>query len=100
MKVRLTPQAIQDLRDIRAYLLPRSSAGAENVRVAIESTIDLLSLFPDIARDTDIASVRIFPVAHYPYLVYLRLTKREVVVVHIRHASRHTPTSSSDFGTW
>ena len=94
MKLRLTPQATQDLHDIRAYLVPRSSSGAEHVRLAIESTIDLLALFPGIARNTDIEDVRVILVTSYPYLVYHRLTKKEVVVIHVRHSSRDFPTSS------
>ncbi|OGG74032.1 hypothetical protein A3A40_01740 [Candidatus Kaiserbacteria bacterium RIFCSPLOWO2_01_FULL_54_20] len=94
MKLRLIPQATQDLHDIRAYLVPHSSSGAEHVRLAIESTIDLLALFPGIARNTDIEDVRVILVTSYPYLVYHRLTKKEVVVIHVRHSSRDFPTSS------
>lgn len=91
MRLRVAPQAHEDLRDIRAYLVPRSSQGAEHVRLAIESTIDLLARFPGMGRDTDIKSVRVFPVIGYPYLIYHRLTKKEIVVIHIRQGSRDYP---------
>ena len=92
MRSHLTLQAIEDLDNIRAYLLPRSASGAEHVRLSIELTIDLLTIFPGIARDTDIKDVRVIPVMGYPYLVYHRLTRSEVVVVHIRHSSRENPS--------
>lgn len=92
MKLCVAPQAVQDLRDIRAYLLPRSVGGAERVRLAIESTINLLALFPGIARNTDIKDVRVIPVTGYPYLVYHKLTENEVVVIHVRHSSREIPS--------
>lgn len=91
MKLRFAPQALEDIHEIRAYLLPRSTSGAEHVRLAIASTVDLLTQFPGIARDTDIKDVRVAVVVGYPYLLYHSLTEKEVIVIHIRHASRDAP---------
>jgi toxin ParE1/3/4 len=66
LRVRLTPRAIADLEDIRAYLEPRSRLGAENVRRSIEQTIDTLSDFPGLGRETDIPDIWVFPVVFYP----------------------------------
>ncbi len=88
MNLRFTPQALQDLRDIQEYLLPRSASGAEHVRLAIEYTVDLLAQFPGIARNTDMENIRVISVINYPYLVYHRLIKKEIEVIHIRHYRR------------
>lgn len=93
MRLRLTPQAIEDLDNIRSYLLPRSAGGAERVRLAIEATVDLLALFPRIAHDTDIKDVRVIPVTGYAYFVYHKFTDKEVAIIHIRHSSREMPTA-------
>ncbi len=92
LSVRLTPRAITDLEDIRAYLEPRSPQGAENVRRSIEQTIDTLSDFPGLGRGTDIPDIRVLPVVFYPYLVYHAVVGDELVIAHIRHGARAAPT--------
>jgi plasmid stabilization system protein ParE len=39
LRVRLTPRAILDLKEIRAYLVARSPRGADSVRREIDRTI-------------------------------------------------------------
>ena len=96
MRVRLSTRAEADLAGIRDYLVARNPQGAENVRQAIEATIDLLAAVPGVARATDIAERAVLPVVHYPYLVYHTVQDDELVVVHVRHAAR-VPTTSVDF---
>jgi plasmid stabilization system protein ParE len=92
LRARLTPRAITDLEDIRAYLEPRSPQGAENVRRSIEQTIDTLSDFPGLGRGTDIPDIQVLPVVFYPYLVYHAVVGDELVIAHIRHGARAAPT--------
>jgi len=86
MRLRLTLGAQRDMEDLRSYLLPLSRLGAENVRLSIEGSLDLLGRLPRAGRATDIPSIRMLPVIRYPYLIYYALISDEVVVVHIRHA--------------
>jgi plasmid stabilization system protein ParE len=92
LRVRLTPRAITDLEDIRAYLEARGPQGAENVRRNIEQTIDTLSGFPGLGRGTDIPDIRVLPVVFYRYLVYHAVVGDGLVIVHIRHGARAAPT--------
>jgi toxin ParE1/3/4 len=94
LNVRLSPRAIADLEEIRAYLGARSPQGTERVRRRIEQTIDTLADYPGIGRPTDIAAIRVIAVVQYPYLVYHTVTDDELVVVHIRHGSRAAPTAA------
>ena len=96
MKLQFTEQALKDLQEIRAYLSPQSMSGAEHVRLAIASTVDLLTQFPGIARDTDINDIRVISVVNYPYLIYHLRSKKEIVIIHIRHTSQNAP-SLNDF---
>lgn len=66
MIVSLSERALADLAGIRDYLLPISPQGAESVRRAIAETIDLLSQYPNVGRETDIAGVRVLPIVRYP----------------------------------
>lgn len=96
MRLRLSPRALDDLAEIRAYLLPRSPRGAENVRIAITDTMDLLVQFPHCGRSTDIGKIRLLPVVRFRYLIYHTVAASEVVIVHVRHASRDAP-GAEDF---
>ena len=91
LRVRLTPLAEADLTGIRAYLIPRSPQGAENVRLAIEASIDRLAEFPGIGRPTHLATVRVVMVSGYPFRIYHTTTGDELIIVHIRHAARRDP---------
>lgn len=90
--IRISPRVTADLEQIRAYLSARSPQGAERVRQRIEQTVDTLSDYPGIGRLTNIADIKMIAVVHYPYLVYHTVTDDELVIVHIRHASRAAPT--------
>jgi toxin ParE1/3/4 len=69
-------------------LIERSPSGAANVLAAIKSTISTLSFFPQIGRLVDDAGHRRLPVPRYPYVIFYRLAEDELVILHVRHASR------------
>ena len=91
LKVRLTPLAEADLVAIRSYLVLRSPMGADNVRIAIEATIDRLSEFPGIGRPTHLATLRVITVSGYPFRIYHTVMPDELIIAHIRHAARREP---------
>jgi plasmid stabilization system protein ParE len=95
LTIRLTPRAIRDLREIRAYLTERSPRGADNVRLDIDRTLLTLADFPGVAHECDIPGVRVLATSRYPYLVYHALRGNELVVLHVRHGSR-SPVSPGD----
>lgn len=88
MRLRLSKRARNDIKEIRAYLLPRSKVGAESVRASIVGTLDLLAQFPKSGRETDIPGIRVLPVVRYPYVIYYTILPRQIVIAHIRHATR------------
>ena len=57
-QVVLTPRAFGDLTHIRDYLIERSPTGADNVRQAINTTLDPLSDQPGLGRDRPELGVR------------------------------------------
>ncbi|MBN8911828.1 MAG: type II toxin-antitoxin system RelE/ParE family toxin [Rhizobiales bacterium] len=94
-RIRFTQRAIDDLAEIRDYLIKRSAAGADNVRAHIAGTLDSLAYFPFIGRATDQSGVRVLPLTRYPYLIFYMVHGSEIVVLHIRHGSRQ-PMRSND----
>jgi len=88
MNVVYAPRALRDLESIATYLVERDPVGAINVLGAIKSSIDTLSFFPQIGRLVDNAGHRRVPVLRYPYLIFYRVVEDELLILHIRHASR------------
>jgi plasmid stabilization system protein ParE len=97
MNIVYAPRALRDLEDIDAYLVERSSVGAENVLSAIKSTVDALSFFPQIGRLVDDAGHRRVPVLHYPYVILYRISNEELLILHIRHTSRRPIDPATGF---
>lgn len=93
--VRFDPRALSDLGEIRDYLVARSPTGAERVRRHILATVERLSDFPGLGRETDEPGVRVLPLTRYPYLIFYSVMKGDVVILHIRHGARE-PFDPSD----
>jgi plasmid stabilization system protein ParE len=95
LSIRFDRRAIDDLQEVRDYLLQRSPSGAERVRLHIAETIDRLADFPMLGRSTDEPKVRVLPLTRYPYLIFYSVLESEVVILHIRHEARRPidPTS-------
>jgi plasmid stabilization system protein ParE len=88
MNVVYAPRALRELESIGVYLTERNPHGAANVLGAIKSSIDTLGFFPQIGRLVDDAGHRRVPVVRYPYLIFYRMDGDELLILHIRHASR------------
>lgn len=91
MKVRFSPQARRDLRDIHTWLSARSVTGAATVLAAILNSTGLIGQHPAIGRRTEFHGVRVLSVVRHPYLIYYSIEADKVVIVHIRHGSRDKP---------
>ncbi|SRR5258706_15870079 len=88
LNIRFDAKAVSDLADVRNYLVERSPQGAERVRLHILGAIDRLTEFPFLGRPTDAPDVRVLVLTRYPYLIFYAVAGPDVVILHIRHASR------------
>ena len=70
MKLRFTPQAIENLAKIADYLHERNPTAARRVRAAIYEGLRNLILFPYVGRPQTFAGVRKLVTRKYAYLVY------------------------------
>jgi plasmid stabilization system protein ParE len=92
IKVRLHPRARRDLADIREYI--RRTDGpqkAERVRLHLKSRIERLGQAPQLGITSSEADIKILSPTLYPYRIYFMRTTDAVVVLHVRHTSRHLP---------
>jgi toxin ParE1/3/4 len=90
MKLGYAPRALRDLEGIATYLGQRSPSGAGNVLSAIKSSIDALTIFPELAPVVDGSNHRRLPVLRYPYAIFYRIAGDELLILHIRHTSRRS----------
>jgi plasmid stabilization system protein ParE len=88
MRVRFSPQALDDLEAISAYYRAISPHLANAIIFEIERRIAQLSRLPLIAPETDETRIRELIVLRYPYKVYYRIYERGVEIMHIRDARR------------
>jgi plasmid stabilization system protein ParE len=88
VKVRYTLPALADLNEILDYIVAHSPQGAKRVQARIQSTIDLLLLYPFVGARTDDPTMRRLPVSPYLYLVFYEVTGTEIIVHAVRHAAR------------
>lgn len=92
MKLRYLPRARNDVVNIHSYISKHNPRAATTVVHAIRATAHLLARYPGLGRKTDIAGVHVLSVARFPYLVYHTAVGDDLVIVHVRHASRAAPT--------
>ena len=96
MKLRYDARAIQDLRDVRNYLVAQGApTAAERVRRHLRASINRLPKSPLIGTISSIAEIRILPPTRYPYRIYYTIRGREIVILHIRHTARQAPDDLS-----
>lgn len=91
----LTPRAYDDLARIRDFMVARSPQGADNVRLAINATLEQLRDFPMTGRDRPELGVRSIGVARYSYTIYHRVLDDRVEIVHVRD-DRRRPLEPGD----
>lgn len=88
MKLRYSARAGTDIAHIHDYISQHNQSAAIAVVQRIRSTCELLVRFPGLGRDTDIAGVRVFPIARYPTLS----------IIGSRETSWKSSTSATDVG--
>lgn len=66
----------------------RSPGGARNVLAAIKLAIDGLQDFPRLGTPIDAQGRYRLPLRHYPYAIFYRTARNEVLILHIRHGAR------------
>jgi toxin ParE1/3/4 len=90
MKLRFSPQPIQDLIHIADYIRERNPAASLRVRAAILDSLQNLILFPEIGRRQSVEGVRKLVTRNYPYLVYYTVDSaaEEIIILSIQHPAR------------
>jgi addiction module RelE/StbE family toxin len=92
MKLTWSPQAIDDLRSIRAYIGNENPQAARAVVSAIIGLVEsLLARHPYAARPGRNAGTRELVIPKLPYVVPYRVADERIEILRVYHASRRWP---------
>lgn len=92
MNLNFTPQALDDLRSIRAWIAADDDLAAERVIARIRQTVMMFEQFPLLGHPGDLADTREFKVTGLPYLIVYRIeSPTDLDILTIIHAARKYP---------
>ncbi len=93
MRILWTEEALDDLAEIVAYYYTEASPRtAESVERRIVEQIEGLPPFPERIRKSDrILGTRELVVNRLPYIVFVKLTQDEIIVLNVVHTARKFP---------
>ena len=92
MRVNFTPQARDDLQDIRDWIAQRDERVAERIVSRIVQTAMMFGPFPMLDRAGQVEGTREFSVVGLPYLiVYAIVSENDVDVLTVLHTRRRYP---------
>ena len=88
MKLRYTRKAASELSGVLAYIDERSPQGARRVKASIEATTDLMLQHPYCGQLTSKGRLRRVVIYPFPYLIFYRVAKNDIVIHGVRHGAR------------
>lgn len=88
MKLRYTPSALKQIDEAIGYIGQHSPDGAGHVAGRLNDIINMLLTQPMAGPATARDHIRRFVVTPYPYCIYYRFTKTDLIIIGLRHTSR------------
>jgi toxin ParE1/3/4 len=94
MNIIWSPEAIQDLISLRAYIAEESPAAARRIVLRILHTIErLLPENPHMGRPGRVSGTRELVIPQTPYVVPYRVEREAVQILRVYHSARRWPDS-------
>jgi toxin ParE1/3/4 len=94
MNILWSPEAVQDVIALRAYIGEDNSAAAQRTALRIVETVEqLLAANPEIGRPGRVPGTRELIVARTPYIVPYRLHRDTLEILRVFHGARRWPDS-------
>jgi plasmid stabilization system protein ParE len=91
MNVRFTGPAFAQLGDILSDLLSKNPPAARRLAERVDEAILRIGQFPESFQEVEARPDVRRILLRYPYLMFYRVTEREVIVVAIAHGARQRP---------
>jgi len=94
MTILWSPEAIDDLTSIRAYIAEDNPAAARGVVLHIMQNIEqLLSSNPQMGRPSRVPGTRELVIPKTPFVVPYRLQRNVIQILRVYHGARRWPES-------
>ena len=94
MNIIWSPEAIQDLISIRAYIAEESPAGARRIVLRILHDVErLLPDNPHMGRPGRVPGTRELVIPQTPYIVPYRVRSQGIQILRVYHGARRWPDS-------
>jgi toxin ParE1/3/4 len=94
MNIVWSPEAIQDLVSLRAYIAQESPAGAKRTVLRVVEVVEnLLPENPHIGRPGRVPGTRELVIPQTPYIVPYRVRGEAVQILRVYHSARRWPDS-------
>ena len=92
MKIAWSPEAIEDLASLRAYIAEDNPAAARQVVLDIIQNVEqLLPDNPNIGRAGRVPGTREFVIPRTPYIVPYRFQRNTIQILRVYHGARRWP---------
>jgi len=94
MNIIWSPEAIQDLISLRAYIAEDSPAGARRIVLRILHDVEhLLPDNPSMGRPGRVPGTRELVIPQTPYIVPYRMQREAIQILRVYHSARRWPDS-------
>ena len=92
MTIVWSPEAIEDLISLRAYIAKESPAGAQRIALRILHDVEhLLPNNPHIGRPGRVPGTRELVIPQTPYIVPYRVQRDVIQILRVYHGARRWP---------
>lgn len=91
MIVKWFEDAIGDLEALRQYIAQDNPAAAHGISQKILSTLDLLSMQPEIGRPGRVPNTRELVISDTPYIIPYRVKDNVIEIIRVIHSSMQWP---------
>ncbi len=93
MRLIWSPEALQDLRELRAYIANENPAAAKKVAERIIFLVKQLPENPEIGRPGRVPDTRELVVSRTPFVVPYRVAADRIDILRVCHSARLWPDS-------
>jgi toxin ParE1/3/4 len=91
MNILWSPEAIEDLDSLHAYISEDDSAAARRVVLRVIAAVERLSGHPHLGRPGRVPGTRELVVPDTPYIVPYRVRRNMLEVLRVYHSARRWP---------
>lgn len=91
MKIRWVRLALDDLRDIDAFISKDSPAAAKKVLASIWESTHLLKEHPHVGRPGRVSGTRELVISGTPFITPYRVFSNEIQILRVNHGARNLP---------